>query len=292
MGMSELRLYAVTDAGAEQLQVPDLATDFVDLYGDLSSATYSALRTFEHNKFLDLAGHIARTKLSMELLELPYNWNEQRFRIALHQAVSDFPAENARVRFDVLAGPAAALGTDSRELIALKAFVPVPAVYYEEGVGVDYGPTLQRELARAKTADFAQQRSQFSLGQVQDHYEFLIQDGQGYILEGMMTNFWAVRDGVVWTAGEGMLEGVTRKIILSLLPQLGIPVQFQAVHQDEVPDLDEAAISGSSRALMPVVSIAGQRVGNGRPGPVCRCILDAYQEYVAQVVKTAVSGLD
>ena len=107
-----------------------------------------------------------------------------------------------------------------------------------------------------------------------------------------MSNFWAVRDGEVWTAGEGMLEGVTRKIILALLPELHIPVRLAAVRQDEVPELDEAAISGSSRALVPVVAIGGQQVGDGRPGPIFRRILDAYQEYVAGAVKTAVSGLD
>lgn len=154
MGMSGLRLYAVTDNGAEALQVPPHAADFVDLYTDLALGTYSALRTFEHDKFLDLAGHIARTKLSMELLGIAYCWDERRLRQALHQVVSGYPAADARVRFDVLAEPAYSLGTNSRELIALKPFVPVPASFYEEGIGADFAPLLQREMARAKTARF------------------------------------------------------------------------------------------------------------------------------------------
>ena len=157
--MVELRLYAVTEAGAEQLAVPDTAADFVDLYRNLALGTYSALRTYDHNKFLDLAGHIARTKLSMELLGMPAEWDERPLLRALHQVVSDYPAQNSRVRFDVLAEPAIALGTNSRELIAVKPFVPVPPACYAEGIGVDYAPSLQRELARAKTAEFAQQRS-------------------------------------------------------------------------------------------------------------------------------------
>ncbi len=291
MGMGELRLYAVTDGGAERLEVPHMASDFIDLYADLSLGTYSALRTFEHDKFLDLAQHIARTKLSMELLGISYDLDEQRLRRALHQVVSAFPAQNSRVRFDVLAEPATALGTNSRELIALKPFTPIPASFYTQGVGAHYAPTLQRELARAKTAEFAQERSHLSPGQVQDRYEFLILDETGHILEGTMANFWAVRDGVVWTAGEGMLEGVTRTIILSLLPQLDIAVRFEAVHQDDVPLLDEAAISGSSRAVIPLVRIGGQQVGDGRPGPIFRRILQAYREYVVGAIETAVSVL-
>ena len=292
MGMGDLRLYAVTDGGAQELEVPEMVSGFVELYTGLPLGTYSALRTFEHDKFLDLAQHIARTKLSMELLGMRYHLDEQRLRRALHQVVTAYPAENARIRFDVLAEPATLFGTDSRELIAVMPYLPVPAAYYAEGIGADYAPKLQRELARAKTAEFAQERSHLSPGQVQDHYEFLILDEQGHILEGTMSNFWAVRDGLVWTAGEGVLEGVTRNIILSLLPQLGIKVRFEAVRQEDVPKLDEAAISGSSRAVMPVVCIGGERVGDGRPGPVFRRILEAYREYVAEAIETAVSGLD
>jgi len=290
--MDDLRLYAVTDGGAEELEVSEMVSDLVQLYTGLSLGTYSALRTFEHDKFLDLAQHIVRTRLSMELLGMHYHLDEQRLRQALHQVVTAFPAENARVRFDVLAEPATLFGTDSRELIAVMPFTPVPAAYYDEGVGAEYAPKLHRELARAKTAKFAQQRSPLSPGQVQDHYEFLILDEKGHILEGTTSNFWAVRDGVVWTAGEGMLEGVTRKIILSLLPQLDIAIRFEAIQQDDVPELDEAAISGSSRAVMPVVRIGGEQVGVGRPGPIFRRILQAYREYVAGAIKTAVSCLN
>ncbi len=102
-----------------------------------------------------------------------------------------------------------------------------------------------------------------------------------------MTNFWAVRDGIVYTAGQGVLEGVTRKILMSLIPELDIPLRYQSVHQDNVASLDEAAISGSSRALLPVVCIDGQIVGNGCPGPISKRILLAYQEFVAGAVRTA-----
>lgn len=292
MGMNELQLYAVTDGGAVRLNVPEKVVGFVDLHRDLPFGVYSALRTFEHNKFLALGEHIARTKLSLELTSMPYHLDEQRLRAALHQAVSDYPAENARVRFDVLAEPAEVLGTESRELIALMPFTAVPVSYYEDGIGANFAPRLQRELARAKQAEFAQERSSYSPGKLQDHYEFLILDEQGNILEGTMSNFWAVRDGEVWTAGQGMLEGVTRKIVLSLLPQLDIDVRLEAVNREDLSMLDEAAISGSSRAVLPVVRIEGDQVGDGRPGPVFGRILRAYQEYVAGAIRTAVSKAD
>jgi len=98
---------------------------------------------------------------------------------------------------------------------------------------------------------------------------------------------FAVRDGVLRTAATGVLEGVTRKVLLQLAGQLGIPVSLQPVHREGIGELSEAAISSSSRALIPAVRIAGQQVGNGRPGPICRRLLAAYRAYVETAVRPA-----
>jgi branched-subunit amino acid aminotransferase/4-amino-4-deoxychorismate lyase len=63
---------------------------------------------------------------------------------------------------------------------------------------------------------------------------------------------------------------------------------MEAVKVNQIAQLSEAALSGSSRALLPVVQIGEQVVGNGRPGPICQQILAAYNDFVARQVKTAV----
>ena len=63
--MSEFQLFAVEDAGPRPLPVPPEATQFTDLYRGLPLGVYDALRTFDHNKFLYLNRHLARTERSM-----------------------------------------------------------------------------------------------------------------------------------------------------------------------------------------------------------------------------------
>ena len=96
-----------------------------------------------------------------------------------------------------------------------------------------------------------------------------------------------MRDGVVHTAGEGVLEGITREIVLKLVTDMGIPLRLEPIAADEIGTLDEAALSGSSRAFLPVVSIAGQTVGDGRPGPITRRVLDAYNAFVTRNIRPA-----
>lgn len=284
--MKTVQLFAVEQAGLRPLFVPDDVTSFDQLYDGLSLGVYSALRTFDHNKFLCLAHHIQRTRDSMALLGWPDDLDEAGLRHGLHQACSQYPLPEARVRFDYLATPPHHLGTNSRLLIGLMPFTPPPLELYQTGVRVGFAPDLARENPLAKTADFAQKRRAYKTGG--EIYEYLLLNEQNQILEGTGTNFYGVANGVFRTAGMGVLAGITRKIILGLVGELPIPVSLEAINVAEIPQLTEAALSGSSRALLPVVQIGDQIVGNGRPGPVCRKILTAYNEFVAREVKTAI----
>jgi branched-chain amino acid aminotransferase len=318
--MTPFQLFAIEDAGPRPLPIPDDATQFPDLYRGLPLGVYTALRTFEHYKFLYLNRHLARTERSMALLSWSYALDRARLLRALHAVVTAAEWPEMRVRLDILAGPAETLGTMSRELIALQAFKPPPPELYERGVVVDFAERLSRPNPLAKTADFAAARpatgglmgrsellatrdesqettddgQQATAGQTLAGaspvvpYEFLLIDDQRRILEGTGTNFWAVRGGVLYTAGQGVLEGITREIILRLAPELGIEVRLEAVGADEIATLDEAALSGSSRAFLPVVEIAGTIVGDGRPGLVSGCILSAYQAFVAENIRPAI----
>jgi branched-subunit amino acid aminotransferase/4-amino-4-deoxychorismate lyase len=316
-------LYSIEPTGPRPLPIPPSATQLTDLYEGLALGVYSVWRSFEHNQFLGLDAHLDRTEQSMRLLDWDYPFDRPRFLHALHQVCTAAPYPDMRVRLDILAEPATPLGTDSRELLALQPFTPPPAELYEQGVAVDYARNLSRHDPLIKRAEFAQRRlgvqgsagaeEQRSRGAEEEPavsgeqspisslqspnlpisrspiYEHLLLSESGHILEGTGTNFYGVREGVVWTAAEGVLEGITRRIILSLLSELGIPLRLEAVHVDDIGRLDEAALSGSSRALLPVVEIAGQKVGDGRPGPISLRILAAYQAFVAKNIRPAVN---
>ena len=119
-------------------------------------------------------------------------------------------------------------------------------------------------------------------------YEQLMLDATGHILEGGSSNFYGVLDGAFCTADQGVLEGITRKIILDLVQELAIPLRLEAVQIDDLPKLTEAAISSSSRGLLPVVQIEDQMIGDGRPGPICQQIEAAYDQFVARKICTAI----
>lgn len=286
--MSTLQLFAVTDQAPQPLPTPADANDFTDLYHGLALGVYSVVRTFDHNKFLRLDHHLARTVKSMRLLGWDYQLDERRLRQAIHTLCTAFPAPEMRVRIDVLAEPALCLGTDSRELLAFMPFVPLPADYYTHGVTADLATGLQRDNPLIKTADFAEVRRRIGIGA--KRYEALMVNQAGFILEGTSSNFYGVRSGVVYTAGQGVLEGITRSIILDLVHQCAMPLQLEAIHVNDIHTLSEAAISSSSRGLLPVVQIGETIIGNREPGPLTRQLMAAYDAFVAQNIRTAIDS--
>jgi len=280
-----LKLYANTDQLPEVLKVPEQAKRFEDLYTGVQPGVYTALRTFEQFKFLALDHHLQRTADSIVRLGWDYSFDQARMRRAL-DLICRRGTGDRRIRIDVLAAPASAYGTDSRELIACMPFTPPPESLYTQGALTETCSAIQRVDPKAKTADFSLRRRAYASADAAIHEQLLV-DSQGRILEGFSSNFYAVGEGRLYTADEGVLDGTVRAIVLELAAHAGVPVVLEAVPLEALRDIQEAAISSSSRGLMPVVRINGRIIGNGRPGPVIKALMRSYRDYLRAQVKPA-----
>jgi branched-chain amino acid aminotransferase len=102
---------------------------------------------------------------------------------------------------------------------------------------------------------------------------------QGNVVEGPGFNVFCVRNGVVITPDQGMLEGITRRTVLEMAQSAGIEVQIRAVHADEFRAADEVFISSSGGGVLPVTQVDGQRIGTTGIGPVTQQLSDTYWEW-------------
>jgi len=283
--MTAVQLHVVTSRGPVPLEPPGGAAAVHEVLDDLPQGVYSGLRTFGHVHFLRLDLHLARTRRCARASGWP-DFDEHALRAALHATCAAWPEPDARVRFDVLAEPTRFGASSGRALIVLSPFVAPPAAFLREGVGVEIAHGLQRERPEIKTSDFVLRRRPFPLG-TQAAFEHLLLDQAGRILEGTSSNFFGLRDGTLFSAGEGVLDGVTRRIVLELADALGLPAREEAVVASAAGELDEAFLTSSTRALVPIVSVAGARVGDGSPGPTFRRLLAEYEAYAAREARPA-----
>jgi branched-chain amino acid aminotransferase len=108
--------------------------------------------------------------------------------------------------------------------------------------------------------------------------EALVMTADGHASEASAANLFMVRDGVVITppVSDDILEGVTRKAVLTLAADLGIPTDIRSVDRSELYICDEIFLCGTGVQVSPVIEIDHRAVGTGGVGPICRSISEHY----------------
>ncbi len=115
-------------------------------------------------------------------------------------------------------------------------------------------------------------------------YEAWLVDGEALVTEGASTNAWIVdADGRLLTrdTGANILRGVTRRAVLALAAELQLKVEERPFTVAQAQGAREAFVTAASAFVTPVVSIDGQIIGDGRPGPVAKRLRDLYLEAAA-----------
>lgn len=102
----------------------------------------------------------------------------------------------------------------------------------------------------------------------------------GHLAEVPGYNFFAVKEGVVRTPKDGVLEGVTRETVLELCPQLGIVAEECDLLPYDAYTADECFLTSTAGGLVPVRGIDGRIIGDGKPGPVRKRLSDAYETLI------------
>lgn len=117
--------------------------------------------------------------------------------------------------------------------------------------------------------------------------EALMLNQQGFIAESTTSNFFMVKAGQLRTppASDGILPGITRETIMNLAVEAGVPVWERSVEVDAAKGADEAFLTLTSAGVIPVVSIDGCAVGDGRPGRVTHQLLRLYANHVDKFKK-------
>ncbi len=92
----------------------------------------------------------------------------------------------------------------------------------------------------------------------------------GFVLEGTHTSFFAVFDGVLTTSRRSpyILEGVTRRALLDLAREAGIPIAQRPVSEQEIQQAEELFVAGTTTLVTPVIELSGQPIAGGTPGPI------------------------
>ena len=268
--MTDIRTWAILENGdVEVLSIHALTLDEVSL--QLPAGVYTTFRTYERTKVLDLGAHFKRLEESAEFLGHPVSLNQEQLRRAIRIVLLGLSKNEYRFRVSV------GFKDDIQQIfVSVELLHLLPKSSYENGVNVVLSD-IHRETPKAKSTTFIQQANAARSNLRGRLNEALMVDERGIILEGLSSNFFAVRSGVVFTADEGILEGITRSLAIASAKALQLEVRFSGVHVSDLIHLDECFITSTSRGVLPVVNVGNIQIGNEKPGQITRAIAEYFK---------------
>ncbi len=114
--------------------------------------------------------------------------------------------------------------------------------------------------------------------------EALMLNQQGNIAECTADNVFLVRDGAVYTpqTSDGILEGVTREVVMKLCRDLGLPCVEKTLQKHDLYIADECFLTGTGAEVIAVTQCDGRPIGSGKVGPITSKLLEAFRRFVRQ----------
>jgi len=150
-------------------------------------------------------------------------------------------------------------GKEPQCFITASSLITYPESYYTQGVGaITYEG--ERLMPSCKTGNLLLNYMALEKARATGGFEALLIDRKGQALEGTRSNFFAFRDGKLYTAKDDeVLLGITRDRIIQAAKILDIEVVYVApLAKDLHADLyDEAFVSATSMAAMPLATLDG-----------------------------------
>lgn len=157
-----------------------------------------------------------------------------------------------------------------------------PDWWSEKGVKLvthEYG----REMARVKTINYLTAINLADVRRKQKAQDTLY-CRHGNVLETTRNNFFLFHGNTLVTAGENMLQGITRKAVLEMASKK-FKVEVRKVSVSELNRCTEAFITGTTRGITPVVQINDRKIGKGKVGENTKILMRMFEECVERTCK-------
>jgi len=257
------------------------------LFGD---NIYETLRTYRGKPFLFFR-HFARLERSAQAIFLTLPWDRVRTHAEVLKTIATAQQSGQRehrIRITITRGigdigPDPGTCDSANAVIFATPFTEIPASVYDNGVDVVVSSFYRsRQLGDAKTGNLLRAVLAIREAKAANAFEAITLTADGKISDGITSNLWLVQGNRLLTPSiaSGILEGITRAVVLDLARRAGLDVVEDVLDLSEVDTSSELFLTSSTREIVPIVRVAGKPVGTGRPGPVFTRLLEAYRREV------------
>jgi len=255
------------------------------LYGD---SVYESTRTFNRTPFR-INQHLERLFISAEKIELHPTLSMSEILEAINQTIKASPHENLFLRIILTRGTNSDLGLDpdlapSNNLIIIsKAILPNPKWWYTTGLSMIFYPKKSTQRGPLpKSGNYQENILAHKAALANGAFDAIMVNTEDHVTESSTSNVWLIKDGMIKTPAlkDGVLEGLTRKTIFEMAPRKNLNIIETSLTPQDFTEADECFITSTTRNIVPVTTISGQKIGDGNPGKRTLQLLKIYLDYV------------
>jgi branched-subunit amino acid aminotransferase/4-amino-4-deoxychorismate lyase len=282
--MSNLISINGTISNLEDAKIP--ATDRGFLFAD---NVFETLVAFE-GKVLNLSKHIERLRTSAENMQIPIPWGDEELEFELKSMAEQTSHTKGFLRLVVTRGSGFGISfgddiTPNKYIYSLPANMD-PDWVQQTGIALKRKKTNSTLRGPAvKTGNYLTSIVAINKAKTEGYHDILWVNGESEITEASTANiFFIGRYGdeveiVTPSLFSGLLNGITRSTIMSLLAKARIRVEERVVYDEEIPRFDEAFICSTVRGLVPVSKISEHKLHTTRPSAVFHHIHRLYMTW-------------
>jgi branched-chain amino acid aminotransferase len=234
---------------------------------------YTLTITYNTTQTLMFNAHLDRLEDSAQHENIPLQYDRIQLKSALRQMIVESGFGDVKFRVTV------PWDTPNELILTMEPFTPPSQTLIEQGARCMTSQEATRHNPTAKTTQWAHNRKKLESAMPEGIYHTFLVNQDGYILEGTSSNFYAILDGELRTAGEGVLEGISQRIVFQTHDGI-IPLRKDPVHVDDIPNFSEAFLTSSTRGIIPVIEIDGIVIGDGNVGAKTKRLRQAYQAWM------------
>jgi D-alanine transaminase len=266
--------------GEAMVHIEDRGYQFAD-------AIYEVWALFD-GKLADAAGHFARLERSLSELSMPLPMSERALTLVLREAVRRNRVRDGLVYLQVSRGVAPRDHAFPKVPVPLSVVITVSATDRQaaearaaKGVGVVTTPENRWGRCDIKTVGLLPNAMAKQKAREAGAAEAWFVDELGFVTEGASSNAWIVdAEGRLRTrdTNANILRGITRRTLMDVIAGEGLAVDERPFTPDDARQAREAFITGAGTLVLPVVSVDGKPVGEGKPGPVATKLRKLYIE--------------
>jgi branched-chain amino acid aminotransferase len=254
------------------------------LYGD---GIFEGIRVYDGNIFR-LKEHIERLYESAKTIHLKIPMSPEELSKATVDTVTANNVRDAYIRLVITRG-VGDLGIDPSSCPKPTVFIIVatitlyPPEFYEKGVPLITASTRRIPMEcldpRIKSLNYLNN----ILAKVEARRagvpEAVMLNIAGRVSECTADNIFILRNGILKTPRltEGALPGVTRAAVLELGAAAGLETKETVLGLHDLYNAEECFLTGTGAEIVPVITVDGRQVGDGKPGSVTKDLLERFR---------------